>query len=91
MDRWILEIFIVFTWSAFLFGLLGYWIPTISRVNYIITYPFLLFIPMFMKLIKGQKKYNVIYISLIAYYTVRLVIYFSALAFADGINKYEFI
>jgi len=88
INNWFIDVIIVFTWFCFLFGTLGYWIPTLSRVNYLITFPFILFIPIFLKLTKNKYKSKLIYSFSFVYFSTRLYIYFSALAFADGINVY---
>lgn len=91
IDSYFLDVITVFTWFIFFFGVLGYWIPTISRVNYILTFPFLLFIPMFIKSNQNTFK-NIFYkFFVIVYLSIRLYIYFSALAFSDGINEYNTI
>ena len=89
-DRFI-DVTTVFTWFCLLFGTLGYWIPTVARVNYIITFPFILFLPIFLKSIRDKWKLTLVYSFGIFYLSIRLYIYFSALAFADGIEVYDTI
>jgi len=91
LENWTIDIFTVFTWSAFLFGMMGYWIPTIGRINYILTYPFILFLPFFLHALKGKKYYYLYYNFVILYLIIGIYTYFSALAFADGINSYSTI
>lgn len=86
-DRFI-DVTIVFTWFCLLFGTLGYWIPTIARVNYLITFPFILFVPIFLKSIRNKWKLILVYSFGFFYLSTRLYIYFAGLAFSDGIDIY---
>ena len=88
LDKWFLDFITVFTWSSFFFGVIGYWIPKISRVNYLITYPFIIFLPIAINSLIKSKHFNFIYIFLIAYVAIRIFVYFTGLAYSDGITEY---
>jgi transmembrane protein EpsG len=78
----------VFVWFSLVYGIMGYWIPTIGRVNYLVTFPFIIFIPVYLNYIRFHKYYFWVYSFFIFYITVRLYDYFTTLAYADGINNY---
>jgi transmembrane protein EpsG len=91
LNSWFLDIITVFTWCSFFFGVIGYWIPTISRVNYLITYPFILFLPIAINSFIKSKYFYLFYISCIAYIAIIIFVYFNGLAYSDGITDYTTI
>jgi hypothetical protein len=90
-SQWQITIFIVFAWFSFFFGVLGYWIPTLSRVNYLLSFLFLIFVPIVLNVILKHRGGVIIYLGFVFYIFIRFYIYMSALAFADGINSYSTI
>jgi hypothetical protein len=90
-NKWFLDIIVVFTWCSFYFGIIGYWIPTISRINYLMTYPFLLFLPIAINILIKSNFFYSIYIFFLAYIVIRTFVYFTGLAYSDGITNYTTI
>jgi len=92
-DEHLFSIFLIFTLSSFMFSILSYKLTVMGRLSIYYTYPFLLFVPMFINY--GKEKgilFSNYWVGLYVLYLIfRFSMYFLEYAYTDGIMPYKSI
>lgn len=85
------DLFLIYTSIFLLLGILSYKIEILGRIMYYATYPYLFFIPYYLKNLKTKASrwfYSLVAICVFIYYVLRLFIYLADYCFEDGIMPY---
>ncbi len=91
LDRRLLHIFYIYTFSSFTMSMLGYGIPMIGRMSAYFTYPYILFLSYFLFQMKIRRKgYSYLFIRLfiITFLVWRLYMYLVEYLLLDGLMPY---